>query len=336
MPKRFLKSDHRETLSNFPATVDEHDVIIHFLLTPTDLALVNLNRTNTQRLGFAILLCALRYLGFFPTDVMSIPENALAYLVQQLACVPGDLLTYGKRPKTRREHQNIIRDYLGFRPFKTEEYQKLLEWLSDRALENDRPSTLLQQASEWLYKQRIVRPGITTLEELILVSRDHAHQLTYDHVAEILDLDLENRLNQLLNPNLEIGNTPLTWLRLAARGYSAKDINQVLDKIDMLYQWSIDEQQLTKLPPGRILHLLQIARRSSNQALQRKSERERYPLLIAFVADARERLTDEILDLYDQRLVQTERDARQDLQAHRLKISDALQKVAWYFGSCQL
>ena len=25
-------------------------------------------------------------------------------------------------------------------------------------------------------------------------------------------------------------------------------------------------------------------------------------------------------------------DARQDLQAHRLKISEALQKVAWYFG----
>jgi hypothetical protein len=32
--------------------------------------------------------------------------------------------------------------------------------------------------------------------------------------------------------------------------------------------------------------------------------------------------------MYDQRLVQTERDARQDLQAHRLKISEALQKVA--------
>lgn len=332
MPSRFLKSDHRETLSNFPATIDAHDIIIHFLLTPDDLALMNLNRTNTQRLGFAVLLCGLRYLGFFPNDLMGIPENALAYLAQQLACHLDDLLTYGKRPKTRREHQSTIRDYLGFHPFKQPEHQKLFEWLSERALENDRPSTLLQQASEWLYKHRIVRPGITTLEELILASRDHAHQLTYEQVVEVLDPDLENQLDQLLNPNLELGNTPLSWLRLPARGDGANDISQVLDKIDDVYEWSIDEWQLTKLPPGRILHLVQIARRSSNQALRRKAERERYPLLMAFMADARERLTDEVLDLYDQRLVQTERGARQDLQAHRLKISEALQKVAWYFG----
>ena len=332
MPRRFLKSDHRETLSDFPSVIDENDVIIHFLLTPDDLVLVNLNRTNTQRLGFAILLCGLRYLGFFPIDVTSIPENALAYVAEQLACEPDDLLTYGKRPKTRREHQSATRDYLGFRSFKTEEHQKLYEWLTDRALENDRPSTLLQQASEWLYKERIVRPGITTLEELIQASRDDAHQRTYNQVAEVLDAELEKRLDQLLQPNLEIGNTPLTWLRLAARAYSANDINQVLDKIDMVYQWSINEWQLAKLPPGRILHLVQIARRSSNQALQRKAESERYPLLMVFMADEYERLTDEVLDLYDQRLVQTERNARQDLQAHRLKISEALQKVAGYFG----
>ena len=41
MPRRFLKSDHRETLSNFPGIIDDHDVIIHFLLTPDDLVLVN-------------------------------------------------------------------------------------------------------------------------------------------------------------------------------------------------------------------------------------------------------------------------------------------------------
>ena len=43
MPRRFLKSDHRETLSDFPSVIDENDVIIHFLLTPDDLVLVNLN-----------------------------------------------------------------------------------------------------------------------------------------------------------------------------------------------------------------------------------------------------------------------------------------------------
>jgi hypothetical protein len=34
MPRRFLRSDNREALSNFPSVIDENDLITHFLLTP--------------------------------------------------------------------------------------------------------------------------------------------------------------------------------------------------------------------------------------------------------------------------------------------------------------
>ena len=332
MPRRFLKADNREALSNFPNTIDESDLITHFLLTPDDLEQVQLNRTNTQRMGFTVLLCGLRYLGFFPNEMDSVPDNVVAYLAEQLACEPEDLSGYGQRAPTRREHQRVIMRYLGFHWFEEEESRILFHWLSQRALENDRPSTLLQQASEWLYKQGVIRPGITTLEELVLNSRERAHQLTYERIAQSLDTDLEKKLDQLLAPNPEIGSTPLSWLRRPAQGYRATDILQNLEKLDFVYQWAIDEWQLTQLPPARIRHLVQIARRSSNQALELKDEQERYPLLMAFMADSRERLTDEVLDLYDQRIVQIERDAGRDLQAHRLRISEALQRVAWCFG----
>ena len=41
MPRRFLKSDHRETLSNFPAIIDDYDVIIHCLVIILILFLLN-------------------------------------------------------------------------------------------------------------------------------------------------------------------------------------------------------------------------------------------------------------------------------------------------------
>lgn len=63
MSRRFLQADNREALSNFPSTLNKNDLITHFLLTPDDLEQVQRNRDNTQRLGFALLLCALRYLG---------------------------------------------------------------------------------------------------------------------------------------------------------------------------------------------------------------------------------------------------------------------------------
>ena len=45
-----------------------------------------------------------------------------------------------------------------------------------------------------------------------------------------------------------------------------------------------------------------------------------------------ENSTDEILDLLDHRIAQTERDACRDWEAHRLQMSEALQRTAWYFG----
>lgn len=241
MPRRFLRPEDHETLNNFPSTVEEGDLITHFLLTPADLEQVKMNRTDTQRMGFAVLLCGLRYLGFFPNDMDTAPDNMVWYLAEQLECDPESLLNYAQRLRTRQAHQNIIMAYLGFHWFGEDEKATLFQWLSQRALENDRPSTLLQQASEWLYKEHIVRPGITTLEELVLDSRQTAHELTYDRMAQSLNPDLETSLDQLLQPDLKRGVTPLSWLRRPAQGYGAKDILQDLEKLQFVQAWSIDD-----------------------------------------------------------------------------------------------
>ena len=83
MPRRFLKADNREALSDFPGTIEESDLITHFLLTPNDLEQVKLNRNNTQRMGFAVLLCGLQYLGFFPNDINSTPDNGKVPTTEQ-------------------------------------------------------------------------------------------------------------------------------------------------------------------------------------------------------------------------------------------------------------
>ena len=86
MSRRFLKADNREALSNFPSAIDENDLITHFLLTPDDLVLAQSNRTEAQRLGFALSLCSLRYLGFFPQDLFTAPDNVIHYLAEQTDC----------------------------------------------------------------------------------------------------------------------------------------------------------------------------------------------------------------------------------------------------------
>src|SRR5690606_22590434 len=66
--------------------------------------------------------------------------------------------------------------------------------------------------------------------------------------------------------------------------------------------------------------------------LQRRAAYQRYTILMAFLAEIRERLTDEILDLYDNRIAQGQRAAKIDLRNYRLQRSEALEQQVWYFS----
>lgn len=332
MPPRFLSAQDRQQFNNFPTAIEDGDLITHFWLTPADQEQLMAVRQDSNRLGFALLLCALRYLGFFPHNLHSAPANAVGYLAQQLNSDPAVLTNYGNRTQTRRDHQQRIMAYLDFRWFQRADRDALLEWLSHRALENDRPSVLLQQASERLYQQRLVRPAITTLERLVISARQQADERTYLLLAATLDADTRQQLDALLQPDATRGYTPLSWLRRPARGHNADDLLDALAKLQTVRVWAIDDWNLAAVPPARIQYLAQIARRSSNQALQRKAPQQRYPTLMAFLTDARQRLTDEILDLYDHRIAQTLRDARSDLRDHHLQLTDSLHKQVWVLG----
>ena len=332
MPSRFLTDQEREQLNNFPLTIEENELITHVLLSPTDHEQIAFQRGDANRLGFALLLCALRYIGFFPLDLQTISPYVVAYLAEQLDCDPVAVTEYGKRAQTRREHQQWVMDHLAFRWLREPDEEALATWLMQRALENERPSVLLQQATERLYKQRFVRPGITTLEAMVTTARQQADQETYRRCSTSLNNASRQKLDTLLQPDPASGETPLIWLRRPARGYSADDILEAIAKLVMTQTWEIDTWQLTPIPRARLQHLAQMARHSSNQALQRRAAYQRYPILMAFLADAREKLTDEILDLYDHRIAQGQRDAKMDCRADRLQRSEAVEQQVWYFS----
>jgi len=167
MPRRFLSKVERQRLTEFPDEVTDADCIVYFTLTPADKEFVESRRGDANRLGVALLLCSLRYLGYFPADIKHIPENVVAFVSDQLELSPVILVDYADRDETQWEHLPQVMSHLGFRRLQAKERQSLIIWLGERALEHDHPSLLLQQACERLYQLRIVRPAITTMEELV-------------------------------------------------------------------------------------------------------------------------------------------------------------------------
>lgn len=115
MPVQFLTDAEREHLMQFPATLTFDDLITYFTLGDADLTYVHTHRGATNRLGVALQVGMLCYLGYWPADVTRVPEMVVDYVAQQVGVPPASLAAYGQRAHTRTDHQHYIARYLGFR-----------------------------------------------------------------------------------------------------------------------------------------------------------------------------------------------------------------------------
>jgi TnpA family transposase len=171
MPGNFLTDTERERLRRFPSEVTPQDLGAYFTLSDRDRAQVQRQRDGPNRLGFAMQLCTLRYLGFVPGPLRSVPSSVIAHLARQLGTDPESLAAYGDRPHTRTDHFQQVLAYLGFHKARAAELRDLRAWLVARALEHDRPALLLQLACEKLRTDKVVRPGPTSLERLVVAAQ---------------------------------------------------------------------------------------------------------------------------------------------------------------------
>jgi len=332
MPSRFLSKAERSRLSRFPAKVSDNDCIVYFTLTPADLSLIQQRRRGENHLGFALLLCSFRYLGHFPPNIHQSPENVVQYVADQLQLSPDSLKEYAERKETRWEHYPIILDHLDFRRSNANDKKELVAWLGARALEHDRPTLLLQQACERLYQLRLVRPAITTMEDLVADARGWAEKKTIEILVHSLPKRVQKTLDALLVNDEVRGISPVTWLRRYATGHSDKDILETLEKLAFIRQWNVATWQVDELPPLRIQHLAQVARYTSTRSLKRKKpEGKRLSILVAFLIWAHAKTIDELIELFDLCLAEAFRKSKRELKEFQLQHMAQMQKVLGYF-----
>jgi len=317
MPVSFLTEDEREGLQYFPADISPSDVTAFFTLSATDMALVQKQRGDHNQLGFALQVCVLRYLGFSPKDIVAIPIAVVAYLGQQINVEPTCLKHYGERTQTQSDHLQEIQEYLGFRTASSLDLVNISRWLLGRALEHDKPSLLLQLLCEKLYQDKIVRPGITRLEKMVATSRSQAQTETFKRLSPLLSPERKAFLDNLLVVDEATNRTQLAWLGKGAVSNSAPAVTFCLEKLAFLREQKVGQWDTTALTPNRLKSLAVIAKRSTNQALQRMNEERRYPILLAYLHQSLIDITDETIEIYDRCLWDCYSGARNDLEAFK-------------------
>lgn len=324
MPVHFLSQHDHEKLNQCPGDLTFEDLSSYFQLTREDFELIRSLRGNVNRFGVALSLCCLRFLGFFPSNLLSLDEVIIDYVSYQLGVSNVGLTGYAAREATQHQHQRQIIGHLGFRRPSPMDILALEQWLLERALEHNRPKRIFELACDYLREHKIVRLGTVRLAEMVSTARSQAELRTYEQLHAFLTPERRQFLDDLLTTDDERRLTRLTWLQRTPQSNRAAAIVQTIDKIALLYEAGIPEWDLSVINPNRRKWLAKRTSRSRLDNLGNLSEQTRYPLLAAFVEEALYTFTDALVEMVDARLWELHSKCRNQFKKDRLNATNTI------------
>ena len=113
MPHRELLTESQRLGLQAPAS-DERGMVRAYTLSSEDLlALINRRRGDPNRLGFALMLCYLRFPGRILQPGEQPPAALCAFVAEQLGLDAAHFGDYAERDQTRREHVLKIETLIG-------------------------------------------------------------------------------------------------------------------------------------------------------------------------------------------------------------------------------
>ena len=135
MPVDFLSTAQIAGYGRYgePPSARQLERFFHF--DDLDRELISDRRGDHNRLGFAVQLATVRFLGTFLAHPTAVPAVVARNIARELAITDPDCLAvYAQREQTHREHAGEIQRAYGYRDFSEPTAQaELTAWLHARA-----------------------------------------------------------------------------------------------------------------------------------------------------------------------------------------------------------
>ena len=298
MPRRsLLSTSERENLLALPD--NQEDMIRYYTLNEYDISIINQHRGKSNRLGFAVQLCYMRYPGILlgPNEIPITP--LLDFVAKQLGIETYQWETYGQRQQTRSEHLIEIKSVFGFISFDKLTYSKSVQILDDIARGTDKGIILATALVEHLRFVKVLQPNINTIERICISVITRATRRIYTLLTESLSDQQKEQLDSLLLLREGTGSSTLLWLRESPAANNIKHILEHIERLNTIKELCLPPDLEKRVHQNR---LLKIAREGGQMTAQHLSDFEvsrRYATIVAVLLEAKATLIDEIVDLHD-------------------------------------
>jgi TnpA family transposase len=289
-------------LTHIPPDLSDREIARYYTFTEKERELINRRRRASNRLGFAVQLALLKFPGRTLMEVKEVPRPVLAAIAEQVGVPVSAFTSYGERENTLYEHLDELRRECGFRPCGWREYLLVARALLPDAMESDRPLPLIERALELLRTKGILAPNMIHVERLVWIVLKIAERRLLRTLTQALTLEQRTRLDGLLYADTGIrGATRLSWLRQAPGVTSPKSIKRLIERLSFLRDLSLPALPVT-LHQNRVLQLAHKCSKYQAQPLLNLPRDRRHALLVAYVFELSQDLTDQALDQFDKLL----------------------------------
>ena len=270
-----------------------------FLLTSADLLQVQRCNGSHNRLGFALHLVILRMVHVPLATLARVPKAIVHFVALQLSIDPAIIGAYPQRLQTRDDHLTRIRQHLGVRAYALSDAEPLRTYLIQRALQRDDPTILLEEAEEWLRRQRILFPALSTLQRLVGEASERAEvEFSTMIVPHITAHQRTTMLALVEQPHGKRG-TIFAWLKDAARTASVKGVRDQIKKRQTILDTKAHTLDLTRLSRNRVLQIAQVGRKYYASNIRRFSVDKQLTILVCLLQTLLAEVTDDLVEMVD-------------------------------------
>jgi hypothetical protein len=261
MPVSFLTSAQQESYGRYAAPPSPDELARFFHLSEDDQALTLSRRGDHNRLGFALQLTTVRFLGTFLENSMTVPSEIVQTLSRQLGITKSEAIGEYRQGRWRRQHAAEIRERFGYRDFSDPAAGfRLARWLCALCWTGtERPSVLFDRAMAWLLTHKVLLPGLSVLERFIARLRGRMENRLWRSLGRGTTAEQRARLEGLLTVPEGSRASGLERLRLSPISVSGPALVRALERLQDVRGLEIRLPATVHVAPTRLASLARFA-----------------------------------------------------------------------------